>query len=394
MTTHRHSPRKPKPTERAEHAQEAKKPRAPRRCIQCGGPPFTLLKECTIHSRRAAARSKEASQSFQPAADPPIAAPGSQMVTTPTPRTGSPSLDLFGANGLESRDRAAQDTAEHSAQQAFSAPYSMVPGGSTLQDSSVPELNRVSPPSAGFDLNNLDPRLRDANDEIFGSTPPPPLSSSPNMPATPSKRITSDDVNDNSNNDDDLLLTPTPAAGKRHKGAKRTDVDGANNRVYATLKDARYGMMTAKRGNKDLQILRPGALIGRLERSRVNRHFHRKFNQILIACERLADETDCWLHIAANHPSVQGEYTHWMSPQMAHDVPPEPMAFFEQTASEVFRILKQARRHDVATAELEAARFRAERDMAVNSVAEKDMILEKLAARCHAQGTDISDILG
>ncbi|KAL0578175.1 hypothetical protein V5O48_003806 [Marasmius crinis-equi] len=94
---------------------------------------------------------------------------------------------------------------------------------------------------------------------------------------------------------------------------------------------------------------------------KVNRHFNRKMDRILLAMQR--------------------------------DLPRGPLSFLEETSGNLFSAMKTARRQDVATVELQAAQLRAERDAARNATAEIQDVVEKLAARLRAVGGDVGDLI-
>ncbi|KAL0563392.1 hypothetical protein V5O48_018678 [Marasmius crinis-equi] len=185
-------------------------------------------------------------------------------------------------------------------------------------------------------------------------------------------------------------VPPTPTPASRNRQA-RTYIDGV--RKVPKKGQEWWGSMTVGKGSQTTEILRTGALLGQVDRSEVNRTFTRNLSRILLLCERLADETDCWLYIAANHPSVKGEHTHWTSPVMSNDVPSQHLEPFRDHSARLFRALKKARRHDVADVELQAAQARSERDEARSSAAEKQVIIDALNAHLQSQGVDMATIL-
>ncbi|KAK1221460.1 hypothetical protein PQX77_015724 [Marasmius sp. AFHP31] len=116
--------------------------------------------------------------------------------------------------------------------------------------------------------------------------------------------------------------------------------------------------------------------------------------------ERLADETDCWLHIATSHPSVKGECYQWMSPTMEDDLPPDVCDHLIKQTVKLFSTLKKVRRHDVAAVEMEATQYRTERDDAVRARDEaqgladqRQAIIDRLGEHMRTQGLDITQFL-
>ncbi|KAL0569175.1 hypothetical protein V5O48_012803 [Marasmius crinis-equi] len=170
-------------------------------------------------------------------------------------------------------------------------------------------------------------------------------------------------------------ITPTPASCSWQA---RTYING--QRQQPTLENPVYGLLSAKKGSSEYEVLQTGALLGRVEKKNVNRRFVRNMDRLLLNCEKLADETDCWLYIAAHHPTSQGEFVHFTSPAMQKDLPPQACNVLDNTSSSLFSALKTARRQDLAAVELSAAKARAERDVALNEAAVKQRVIELFRA--------------
>ncbi|KAL0573343.1 hypothetical protein V5O48_008607 [Marasmius crinis-equi] len=365
----RHSPRKGKPTEKADAAntEAARKQRTAKRCLKCG-PPFKLLKDCPIHSKRGSAARRGSGKKdapprgmvltppSSPAAMDDAPPPAPEMPTTPSP-----------------------------------SPQSLFHSGGKAKYTYITLLMKLNPSilATSFDVpENIDPLLRqnppvpqiDPENPLLDPPEPPERAPSPQLgpeaPSSPSSLPGWD--------------TPTSSPSKRHRIA-RTFVNGQHE--HPTRETPTFGEMKVKRGQEEHRILRTGSLVGRVPRKKLNRHFNRKLERILLSCERLSDETDCWLYVAAHHPSVQGEYTHWVSPQMQHDLPSAPLNFLENTSGKMFSAMKSARRQDVATVELQAAQLRAERDAAHSRNVQIQDVVDKLAERLRASGAEVSDLL-
>ncbi|KAL0066839.1 hypothetical protein AAF712_006034 [Marasmius tenuissimus] len=236
-------------------------------------------------------------------------------------------------------------------------------------------------------------------------TPPPPFNSF-NVPSTPIEPQ-NDASMDDFDFDDSLQTstspghsttsasrssTPSPSpTSRRCNRISRTVISGVRQR--ATQLCPTFGLMSAKKGSAPYDVVRTGSLVGRVEKSEVNRRFTRSLDRILLQCERLADETDGWVFVAAQHPSVQGEHVHWTLPAMAAELPPDATTRLDGTMSALFKALKTARRQNVAEVELEATKAWAERDLAQSHLAEKDAIITRLAEQLRSQGMNIEDLL-
>ncbi|KAL0058333.1 hypothetical protein AAF712_015001 [Marasmius tenuissimus] len=186
-------------------------------------------------------------------------------------------------------------------------------------------------------------------------------------------------------------MPSTPTLIRRNR-VSRTFINGI--RLRATNAKPHYGFMNAKKGSSGYKIVRTGSLLGPLPRHQINHRFTRTIDRILLNCEKVSNETGCWLYIAAHHPSVQGEHVHWMSPAMRDDLPPNTVDRLNNTSSSLFSALKLARRQNVAEVELEAGKARAERDAAQKTLVEQQTVIAKLAATLRSQGLNVNSILG
>ncbi|KAK1230092.1 hypothetical protein PQX77_006807 [Marasmius sp. AFHP31] len=405
--TIRASPRKGNPTERAKQLKTATA-RRPRRCLKCPGPDYPLQKDCTEHSNRAVARART-----QVSQDSPTALANSSALppTTNLPVEHDPVLS-----------HAPDTPCGLSLDNVHPPPTIALQQGSEPHFGSYPQDVRSSPSSSP---NPFDPDSQDlgATADLLGSTLPPPFNNF-QAPSTPSRSNASSSSNtfqfseplqgiaspgrsSTSYNSSPSPSSPTRSA--RRNRVARTLVGGVRQRP--TRLKPTFGLMSAKKGtatygaiNSGLEkhvsanytesdVVRTGALVGRVEKSEVNRRFTRSLDRILLKCERLADETDGWLFIAAQHPSVQGEYVHWTSPAMAAELPPHARDRFNATSSALFQALKTARRQNVADIELQATKARAERDAAQSSLAEKEAIIERLSAHLRSQGMEMDAVL-
>ncbi|KAL0057800.1 hypothetical protein AAF712_015543 [Marasmius tenuissimus] len=182
--------------------------------------------------------------------------------------------------------------------------------------------------------------------------------------------------------------TPSPATRVRYA---RTYLHG--QRQHPTRARPSFGTMIAQKGSSRYEVVRTSSLVGRVDRKDMNRRFTRGLDRILLNCEKLADETGCWLYIATNHPSVHGEYVLWMSPPMRQDLPADTRQRFDKTAGSLFSALKAARRQNIVDVHLEASQCRAELDAAKAEAARKQALIDRLTQYVNSQGGDINRVL-
>ncbi|KAL0067312.1 hypothetical protein AAF712_005538 [Marasmius tenuissimus] len=344
----RASPRKSNPTERARQSTHGE--RRPRRCLKCPGPNYPLQKDLASHApEQSCGLSLDTLEPIPPA-------------------FGQATSDLsLGPTTQDLQSLLAIDPVEPDQSDSYNLASMERDLGSTL----LPPFNNFQAPTT--------PR-RQINDDSFDGLQLEDSQPSLPTPGSGSTTSTSWDV------------TPSPSASViRRLRVSRTIISGVRQRP--TRLRPTFGMMSAKKGSATYDVVRTGALVGRVEKSEVNRRFTRSLDRILLKCERLADETDGWLFIAAQHPSVQGEYVHWTSPAMAAELPPQARTRLNTTTSALFSALKTARRQNVAEIELQATKARAERDLARNSLAEKEAIIERLSAHLRSQGMSMDQVL-
>ncbi|KAF8697716.1 hypothetical protein AX14_001274 [Amanita brunnescens Koide BX004] len=115
------------------------------------------------------------------------------------------------------------------------------------------------------------------------------------------------------------------------------------------------------------EIRRPNMLRPRMmDRATATKRFHRELNNIIARCERLSQETNCWLVLAAQHSSSGTAATHYTSPNLRRDAMEDTLGIINKFQS-VTSSLLQAKRQDA----LEIARQLAEADKRVRSLQEQ-----------------------
>ncbi|KAJ8074610.1 hypothetical protein PM082_015513 [Marasmius tenuissimus] len=451
------SPPEPRRSPRKKGAADTgQQPTGPHHCKKCP-PPHPLQKECTIHSRRAQTRALKAGKSGDPLS--PVV---SQTEGSHTPPTNSsisllpltPPVSPENANALAQaqpeQSRASQQGSHPPLGQALSSAFperlsppdiantptqaqseqsrafqhGTEPPQAQVSLSAFPE--RLSPPalpplmgdfSAAAILTQDDPYgLRFATTpfmeplvDAIGQTnhqevDRPSASSHPDVYAgnsVPSPTTNSSIESNPTYSPISVSVASssppsTPSQSSRIR-YPRTYLHG--RREHPTHAHPSFGMMSANKGSLKYEVVCTGSLIGRVERKDMNRRFMQGLDRILLKCERLADETGCWLQIGANHPSVHGEYVHceyvhWMSPSMRQDLPPDTQARFDSTTSGLFSALKAVRRENIVDVHLKASQCRAELDAAKTEVAKKQALIDKLIEYVSSQGGDVGQLTG
>ncbi|KAL0058176.1 hypothetical protein AAF712_015153 [Marasmius tenuissimus] len=185
--------------------------------------------------------------------------------------------------------------------------------------------------------------------------------------------------------------TPSTPSPKPRLRFARTYLDG--KRQHASWDNPLFGMMKAKKGSVKYDVLRTGSLLGRVERKEMNKRFVRGSDRILLSCEKLTDETGCWLYIGANHPSVHGEYVHWTLPVMEQDLPPDTRDRFDQTTCSLFTALKMACRQSIVNVQLEASQYHTQLEAAKTEGAKKQALIDRLIEFVQSRGADVNAML-
>ncbi|KAL0573494.1 hypothetical protein V5O48_008471 [Marasmius crinis-equi] len=368
--------------------------RRSRRCPQCTGPDRPLQKDCVLHSKRAAARASKKTTNEKGAAPSPLPLNNTQndLSKTPPPNPppsvigNSPRDPFLDNNGSSSRPEPPQPDHDGSPRSYAASPI-LPRVQSSPQGSPGPPLQQAPPPIS-FEV--IDPVLREPRPLWAPEEPPRPIMGRPSpprepvpapdghflVPSTPSGRSRSHfmtpmdmtpSFNSSPSRSPSTSVSPSIRAAARgersgHGGHLSTRPSRTLNedgeRLRCTNLNAHHGFMIASKGDEKYPILRPGRLFGRAPKGEIIKKFNKQLDQILIRCERLYDETDAWIYVAAHHPTAPGEYTHWSSPSFASDVPPDFQLPFHQDAAGIFGALKAARRHDVASVELKCAKLR------------------------------------
>ncbi|KAL0564891.1 hypothetical protein V5O48_017146 [Marasmius crinis-equi] len=355
------SPRKPAPSERKRNADESKPKRNPPHCLRCPGPNFPLCVDCLIHSKKAQKCRTNTN------------------LGTPDPNDQPPQLPDF-----------------PEPPQLFLDPPQMpqVSPGNNLSPQGMRNFDEEFASGPLFTQSQTDALLNGLNHEqqgfrghMLGQAAPAPHEFTP-TPSSPSIDRPTPELDSSLSPRTPVSssspATPSPISRRQYA---RTYINGTRQRP--TFENPVYGFLTAKKGSVDYDVVRSGALLGRVERKKVNQRYVRTMDRILLNCEKLADETDCWLYIAAHHPSSQGEYIHYTSPAMQNDLPPDARDYLYNTSATLFSALKTARRQDVASVELAAAKARAERDVALSDAAQKQGVIDEIYRAIRDQGVTV-----
>ncbi|KAK1222324.1 hypothetical protein PQX77_014831, partial [Marasmius sp. AFHP31] len=249
--------------------------RAPRRCKKCPGPPFPLVRDCVLHSKRAAARTKKQGPIVITSTNDPTAGHS----TPPETSLNADPQVLQGAADPTSSMPAApsQDGATATAIPArLTTPATPAP----LTEQSLLNANPTSPDPFGLDPQEqeLDPQEPDETGQSLTGTSPDllsvtgnsPLDHYPSTPSGSSARGLSPGSS-----------TPSTPSISRRARLSRTYLNGQRQRACNSR--PLFGKMTIKRRTKPMDIVRTGSLTGLASPKSVNRKFVRRVESLLLA---------------------------------------------------------------------------------------------------------------
>ncbi|KAL0066251.1 hypothetical protein AAF712_006682 [Marasmius tenuissimus] len=196
-----------------------------------------------------------------------------------------------------------------------------------------------------------------------------PSIATPLVPATDDMELPAPESD--SDEDDDETA---PAASSKSKRVRPT-------RAYHP-----YGeVANVMRGKAPLTVYRTKPRTGRLsDIKKSTRRFkdtmHRMFNN----AEKLADETGCWMFLAAQLPSAQTPFLHWVSPTMEEEMPELHLNRLRTMSQRCFDALVAGRREDLA-------RLAYEKKELEEQLKQLHTRMEEYAQLLHDQGLEVSN---
>ncbi|KAK7033998.1 hypothetical protein VNI00_012428 [Paramarasmius palmivorus] len=118
-----------------------------------------------------------------------------------------------------------------------------------------------------------------------------------------------------------------------------------------------------------------------------NKRFNEKMQAILRLAEEMAEETGCWVYLAAQMPTGRHQYTHYTCRRLRKEAP-GPINDINAIAYKMFQGLVNSRRKDVLQTELEIAEARTdvqrltkENEMLARSQSAAQEVIERLRSR-------------
>ncbi|KAK7013634.1 hypothetical protein VNI00_019455 [Paramarasmius palmivorus] len=166
-------------------------------------------------------------------------------------------------------------------------------------------------------------------------------------------------------------------------------------RVRPSKSNPIYGLVDgAKRGSERWEVPRKVPKLTILPTwADCNKKFNEKLQSVIRLAEEAADETGCWIYLAAQMPTGRNEYTHFASQRLRKEAP-GPVNDMNAIAHKMFHGLVNSRRKDVLHAELEVATTRTDMRKLNEQNAEltrakddAEAVIQGLRARIAASGT-------
>ncbi|KAJ7787749.1 hypothetical protein B0H14DRAFT_2629056 [Mycena olivaceomarginata] len=152
------------------------------------------------------------------------------------------------------------------------------------------------------------------------------------------------------------------------------------HRIRVTRKNALHGRVEgAMRGNKVFDIVRMKELRPAMaDQARASARFLRSASDIIERCERLSQETGCWLHFSAQHLFAHGAFLHYTSPRFLREAKKDAEQITNH-ASRIYATLIAARNEE--SKEMHKRLLLAEGDMQVAQEAERNTRLQAETAQ-------------
>ncbi|KAJ7206836.1 hypothetical protein GGX14DRAFT_297604, partial [Mycena pura] len=146
-------------------------------------------------------------------------------------------------------------------------------------------------------------------------------------------------------------------------------------RTRVTKKNALYGNVDgAMRGSKPFDILRMKELRPAItDQADASARFLRCASDIIERCERLSQETGCWLHFSAQHLFAHGGFLHYTSPRLLREAKKDAEQIINH-ANRVYATLIAARNEE--SKEMHKQLLLAEGDKQVAQEAERNALLQ------------------
>ncbi|KAJ7359241.1 hypothetical protein DFH08DRAFT_686530 [Mycena albidolilacea] len=178
-------------------------------------------------------------------------------------------------------------------------------------------------------------------------------------------------------------VSSNPANGSDHSDDEETPSSSRSkrgHRVRITRKNALHGKVDgAMRGSKPFDILRmkePRPAIA--DQSEASARFLRQTSDIIERCERVSQETGCWLHFSAQHLFAQGGFLHYTSPRLLKEAKKDAEQIINH-ANRVYATLIAARNEESKV--MHKRLLLAEEDKQAVQEAERSAVLQAQAVQ-------------
>ncbi|KAG6805748.1 hypothetical protein H0H92_014168, partial [Tricholoma furcatifolium] len=217
-------------------------------------------------------------------------------------------------------------------------------------------------------------------------------------PSTPSHASRSTEAPDLRNpdallDDDDEDFWNPPASPESHgendgtpplSGQTTPSTPTTADRVRITRKNAVYNkVIGAMRGSQALEIPRSKPLRAPIDDVAANtRRFNRIVADIIMRCERLGEETGCWLLFLGQLPSSKA-LTHYASSRLRREAKAETIDVINQYQA-IIRTLLAAKRYEAVTIQKRYDEAQKDLDLAQQELALKEAELAQYRAMHHS----------
>ncbi|EEB92439.1 hypothetical protein MPER_09049, partial [Moniliophthora perniciosa FA553] len=153
-------------------------------------------------------------------------------------------------------------------------------------------------------------------------------------------------------------------------GAQRSQPPSKPFRQRPTVKNPCFGFVNGVyRGNKLIEIRRTREHRKDAEEVNIPKLFYDRIISLLTKLEDLSNDTGCWLHFSAQHPTSQQPFTHYTSKRLRAEGG-ELMDAVHAAEHELYSSLMTARRRDASQIAAELAKAKAAEKLATEQASQ------------------------
>ncbi|KAK7026499.1 hypothetical protein VNI00_015579 [Paramarasmius palmivorus] len=192
-----------------------------------------------------------------------------------------------------------------------------------------------------------------------------------------------------------ITIIANPATSPRRHRKRPPLTQPGEQRIRPSKSNPVYGLVDgSKRGSERWEVTRKVPQLKILPTwADCNKKFNEKMQAVIRLAEETADETGCWLYLAAQMPTGRHEYTHFANRRLRREAP-GPVNDINAIVHKMFAGLVSSRRKDVLQLELEVAnqrmdmqRLAEEKDALSQAKNEADAIIQGLRSRLAASSS-------